>query len=97
MNGADVHDVITKMATGGGYGSTSGTTSTMSGWNWGSAWGEVVEEEDEDNEGVSSSSLFSGRDSVIFLIDCSLGMFSARGKDGEKAIEICIKVSKMSV
>jgi ATP-dependent DNA helicase 2 subunit 1 len=66
----------------------------MSGWNWGSAWGEVVEEEDEDNEGVSSSSLFSGRDSVIFLIDCSLGMFSARGKDGEKAIEICIKCAR---
>ena len=80
-----------KMATGGGY--QSGSTSTMSGWNWGSAWGEAVVEDEEENEGGTSATLFSGRDSVIFLVDCSLGMFSARGKDGERAIEICIKVS----
>ena len=80
-----------KMATVGGY--QSGSTST-SGWNWGSAWGEAVVEDEEENEGVTSATLFSGRDSVIFLVDCSLGMFSVRGKDGERAIDICIKVSK---
>ena len=74
------------MATGTG----TFTRTTGSGWNWGTTWGEAtVEEEDEEME--PSGSFFSGRDGLVFLMDCSKGMFTA--KDQEKAIELSIKVA----
>ena len=69
----------------------AGATSSSSGWNWGTAWTDA-EADDEEDEEKGSSFLFSGRDSVIFLIDCSPSMLSSRVEGGDKPAELCIKV-----
>ena len=71
----------------------AGASTSTSGWNWGTSWAET-EADDEEDEEQRSSFLFSGRDSVIFLVDCSRGMLSSRVEGGDKPVQLCIKVHK---
>lgn len=79
------------MASGSAF-QAGASTSTL-GWNWGTPWAET-EADDEEDEEQRSSFLFSGRDSVIFLVDCSRGMLSSRVEGGDKPVQLCIKVHK---
>ena len=69
----------------------AGATSSSSGWNWGTAWADADADDEEDEE-KGSSFLSSGRDSVIFLIDCSRSMLSSHVGGGDKPVQLCIKV-----
>ena len=76
------------MASGSAF--QADTSASSSGWNWGTSWANA-EDDDEEGEDQRSSFLFSGRDSVIFLIDCSGGMLKSRVEGGDKPVQLCIK------
>ena len=81
------------MAAGSAF--QTGASSSNPGWTWGTSWADAQADEEEEEE-QRSSFLFSGRDSVIFLIDCSRAMLTSRAEGGDKPIQLCIKVDMYS-